>query len=103
MAMRDVLLALFNANIALSLAVLAVALLRPAVRRWCGAEAAYRLWITAPLAALASLAPVERPGLAASGLDAFTRAEHGWIAHADRSGALLTVWLAGLGAALVAV
>jgi len=53
----DVLEALVRANLATAAAVILVLLLRRPVRRAFGARAAYALWLTPPLAALAGLLP----------------------------------------------
>ncbi|MDR3444799.1 MULTISPECIES: M56 family metallopeptidase [unclassified Dyella] len=43
--------------LSLSMALLAVAALRPVCRRWLGAESAFQLWLLPPLAVLASQLP----------------------------------------------
>lgn len=53
----DVLEALVRANLATAAAVILVLLLRRPARRAFGARAAYALWLTPPLAALAGLLP----------------------------------------------
>jgi beta-lactamase regulating signal transducer with metallopeptidase domain len=52
-------------NLALAAALAVVMMLRRPARRWLGAQAAYRLWLAAPLAALAVLAPARQVTTAA--------------------------------------
>ncbi|HTD28088.1 MAG TPA: M56 family metallopeptidase [Xanthomonadaceae bacterium] len=51
---------LINATVATSIACAAVLLLRKPMRRWLGAEIAYRLWIVLPLAAFAAFLSLPR-------------------------------------------
>ncbi len=56
-----VLVALIEANIVASIAVLVVLLLRPLLSRLLGAIAAYRLWLLVPITAVAMFMPAPHP------------------------------------------
>lgn len=92
--MSDLAAALLRSNLAASAAVLAILALRPAVRRWFGAETAYALWAAPPIAAVAILVPgrmAEEGAKAAPGL-----------AIGDGTMLiLLAAWLAGVAAVVV--
>lgn len=96
----DLLTGLARANLALAAAVLLILLLRRPARRQFGARVSYALWITAPLAAAASLLP-QAPEPTALGAVVLTAADRagGAIPAAlatDRARDLLGVlWLAG--------
>jgi beta-lactamase regulating signal transducer with metallopeptidase domain len=53
----EILTALARSNLAAAAAILAVAVMRPWLRRFAGAGVAYAAWLVVPLAAVASLAP----------------------------------------------
>jgi beta-lactamase regulating signal transducer with metallopeptidase domain len=92
--MTDLAQALLRSSLAASAAILAVLALRPAFRRWFGAETAYTLWAAPPMAAVGILVPgqmADEGAKAAPGL-AF---DHGLTL------ILLAVWLAGLAAAAI--
>lgn len=88
--MTEVFDAFLRANLAAGVAILAVIAARPLVRRLAGPEAAYRLWILAPLCALAALLP--RPA-----------AELASVPAAPVSALWLIAWAAGAGLALLAL
>jgi beta-lactamase regulating signal transducer with metallopeptidase domain len=92
--MNDLALALLRSTIAASATILVVLALRPAVRRWFGAETAYGLWAAPPTAALAILIPgrlAEEGAKIGPGLN---------LGQATGL-VLLAVWLAGLVAAAI--
>lgn len=108
-------LGLLRAQIAASLAILAVMALRGPVRRLAGADIAYRLWALAPAAALSSLFPtlaefLSRDSLFGAGFGVGGRAVSGaWMRAfsddgfwADWAQALTAAWVVGaLGLALL--
>lgn len=61
----DILAALLRANLAIAAAVLLVLILRRPMRAMFGARAAYGLWLIAPLASLAVMAPARVVSIAA--------------------------------------
>lgn len=61
----DILAALLRANLAIAVAVLLIVILRRPVRSMFGARAAYGLWLIAPLAVVAVLAPARVVRIAA--------------------------------------
>ena len=92
--MNDLAEALLRSNLAGSAAILVVLTLRPAARRWFGAEIAYALWAAPPTAAVAILIPArmaEEGAKAAPGLA---------LGHGTTL-ILLASWLLGLVAAVV--
>lgn len=104
---NDVLASLLHLNLAAAVAVLAVLVLRPMMRRQFGAEIAYRLWMCVPIAAGAALLPaaaatrIVPPGLGPHFDPIFSISQSLNQAPAMP---LLTLWLVGaaLGAAVVA-
>jgi len=64
----DILAALLRANLAIAAAVLLILILRRPVRAMFGARAAYGLWLIAPLAVVAVLAPARVVRIAAPAL-----------------------------------
>jgi beta-lactamase regulating signal transducer with metallopeptidase domain len=90
--MNDVAAALLRSNLAASAAVLLVLALRPAARRWFGAETAYVLWAAPPTAAVAILIPGR---MAEEGV----KAAPGLAFDHEITLMLLAVWLIGLAAA----
>ncbi|MFI4964911.1 MAG: M56 family metallopeptidase [Caulobacterales bacterium] len=100
----DLLAGLVHLNLAAAAAILAVLALRPLARRHFGAEFAYCLWICAPVAAIAALAPAAAatkifpPGVGPHFDPIFMASQA--LDHSP-VGAILATWL--LGAALGAV
>lgn len=97
----ELLLALIRANIAASVAILAVFALRSSTRRLFGAERAYGLWLAVPAAMLGALFNWSIPhGAGAAGLSVAARF---WLARDGRVEGVLALWsvgaLAGLGLA----
>jgi beta-lactamase regulating signal transducer with metallopeptidase domain len=116
--------ALVRLQLAASVAILLVLLLRPLALRWCGAGTAYWLWLVVPLAATAVLLPAPEqvvkvptvPDLPIvqqqfePDLDVGITREHAATAPAvqpgvpderSRSGVLIAVWLLGAGVFLI--
>ncbi|HSX59202.1 MAG TPA: M56 family metallopeptidase [Tahibacter sp.] len=103
--MSDALGCLAGVTVALSVAVFVVGLVRPALRRYAGAEAAYALWSLPPVAALAALVPaggetVQVVALrlapsAATQLQTAAGTVAGWPA-----GPPIALWLAGIAVGL---
>lgn len=103
--MADVLLGLVRLHLAVSVAILVLLVLRKPAQRIFGAEAAYGLWLVAPLAAAASLgpAPTVLEGTPLTAAQAAAQALKSWMETsglADQAGLLIGVWLAGVAAAL---
>jgi bla regulator protein blaR1 len=96
---------LLRAAIAFSAAILVVLALRPAVRKAFGAVMAYRLWVIAPLAVIASLLPqpvgASLPSLSVP-LPAFPVADTG-AGGAPPFDWLLVIWGAGVVAACLVI
>lgn len=100
---NDVLLALLRANIAASMAIIAVFALRKPARQMFGARLAYGLWLVVPaatLGALFDLTTLDRPRAP----NALSLAGKAWLTQTGHGTVLLSVWLAGvLGALVLAV
>lgn len=96
----EVLLALIRANIAASVAIAVVLLLRARGRRLFGAQVAYALWLAVPAAMLGALFNASD---AAGPTSAATGAARAWLAGPGHAEGLLTLWLVGVAAALVLV
>lgn len=99
--MADVLLALVRANLAASVAILTLLVLRRPAQRVFGAEAAYGLWLIFPLAALASLLPppTAEPGLPPTAAQAAAQVLKAWLetsGAAEQADVLIAVWLGGV-------
>src|ERR1700743_2805583 len=77
----ELLLAVVRANLAASVAVLLVLLLRAPARRLFGAERAYGLWLVVPAAMLGALFTWSMPHAAGGGLSASARL---WLARDGR-------------------
>lgn len=87
--MAEVFDAFLRANLAAGIAILIVAAARPVVRKWTEPRAAYRLWLAAPLCAVAAVLPRPEGNLAApAGLET-----HPGLVLAWAVGALATLGL----------
>lgn len=98
--MADVLLGLIRLNLAASAAILLLLVLRKPAQRIFGPEVAYGLWLVAPLAAIASLAPapMAAEGGAPTVAQAAAQALKSWMEGsglADRAGLAISAWLVG--------
>jgi beta-lactamase regulating signal transducer with metallopeptidase domain len=107
--MNDVLADIVRANLAASLAILAVLALRLPVRRHLGAHSAYALWLMAPLVFLASLVPAaeaqtaEDAAAAAAQLDALLPLPLQALRTLSHIPTLTEVWIVGLALAVALV
>lgn len=90
--MADFLIALLELNLATAAAILLILMLRGPVRRLAGSEAAYALWLIAPVAAGASFLPSLRTV-------SVEQAEHGLQMFLDGqpllSGLATAIWIGG--------
>jgi hypothetical protein len=107
--MTDVLADIVRANLAASLAILGVLVLRLPVRRHLGAQSAYALWLMAPLAFLASLVPAaeaqtaEDAAAAAAQLNALLPLPLQALRTLSHIPTLTEVWIVGLALAIALV
>lgn len=97
---NEILVALLRANLAISVAILAILILRRPVRHRFGALAAYALWLVAPICAAASFLPDHAPaGMLAPVTELALAAVKSAAPLTPRAPALPTaavaVWLAG--------
>lgn len=98
---NDLLAALVHLNLAAAVAIAAVLVLRPLVRRHFGPEIAYRLWACVPAVGVAAMVPARQatrivpPGEGPHFDPVYLAAER--LAHAPAS-LILALWLAGVGA-----
>lgn len=107
--MTEVLTDIVRANLAASVAILAVLVLRLPVRRHLGAQSAYALWLMAPLVFLASLIPAaeaqsaEDAAAAAAQLHALLPLPVQVLQTLSHTPTLIEVWIAGLALAVTLV
>jgi len=102
MTATDLLLALARCNAATSIAVLGVLVLRPVLRRCFGAQRAYAIWLTVPVAAAGSLLPARMASGAAGPIERMNDQLLSWLSSGRLVEALTTLWLIGVvGAAAI--
>jgi beta-lactamase regulating signal transducer with metallopeptidase domain len=99
----EILLALLRANIAASLAIVAVLLLRGPARRLFGAQAAYALWLAVPAAMTGALFALTARAAPAGAAQALNHAAELWLSGRDHADELLVLWAVGVLAGLTFV
>jgi beta-lactamase regulating signal transducer with metallopeptidase domain len=99
----EILLALLRANIAASLAILAVLLLRGPARRLFGAQAAYALWLTAPAAMIGALFALTAKAAPGGPARALNRSAKLWLSGQGHAAGLMALWTIGVLAGLAFV
>src|ERR1700753_2325849 len=95
----DVLIALARANLAASLAIVLVFMVRTPVRRWFGAQLAYAAWILVPIAAAGSLTPLDVSARPLASARQVSLAAKAWLATGPDA-FLIALWLIGVVAGL---
>jgi len=98
----EVLLALIRANLAASVTIAAVLLLRGSARRLFGAQIAYALWLAVPAATVGALFNASKAA-GASGATGAALTVRAWLAGPGHAAGLLVLWLVGVTAALTLV